>query len=281
MGRKAEPQTGQYYYAGEELHRHWSRLHLGDRESWPDEQRISALARQPAFAAVVAARGGPAATAAGLQEAWREFHAGQFAQAARRGSVLGAPGACVAGKAAEARSLHAPEGDSAALEALTAAIAQSEAAVTGQPDYPNAHYTLALVLGRYSQRISIVKALAAGLAGRVRQHLERALELEPRHAEAHLAFGLYHAEILHQLGALAGRLTYGASSEAAHEHFRRAARLAPALPIVHLEHARGLLLLDAKRYREEALSLYRRAAECEPRDAREALDVARARRGLT
>jgi tetratricopeptide (TPR) repeat protein len=163
---------------------------------------------------------------------------------------------------------------------LTAAIDRGEAAVTQLPDYPNAHYMLALVIGRYSQRISILKALSRGFAGRVRSHLQKTLQLEPRHADAHVAFGLYHAEIVGQLGALAASLTYGASREAALDHFRRATRLAPASAIVHIEHAHGLLRLDADRYFEEARSLYERAATCEPLDAMEELDVACAAREL-
>jgi len=279
-GRKAQPLTDRWRYAGEALHRHWARLHLGDREPWPDARQVSAHARHGALAEMVAAHGGASTVAHELQQAWREFHAGQFADAIRRGGALGPLGAPAANKAAEVQLLHGKPDTSAALKALSAAIERGEAAVTELPDYPNAHYMLALVLGRYGQRISIVKALAAGLAGRIRAGLERTLELEPRHAEAHLAFGLYHAAIVAQLGALAGRLSYGVSRDAALEHFGRAARLAPALPIVHIEHAHGLLLLDSARYREEAGALYRRATECEPLDASEELDVRRARRGL-
>ena len=35
-------------------------------------------------------------------------------------------------------------------------------------------------------------ALKLGLAGKVRQSLDAALELEPKHAEAHTALALYH-----------------------------------------------------------------------------------------
>ncbi|HYL02676.1 MAG TPA: hypothetical protein VEU54_04590 [Steroidobacteraceae bacterium] len=281
MSRKGELKQGGRRYAGAELQAQWERLHLADREPWPDARRIGALARGNAgFAKLVAARGGAAAFAQRLQDAWRQFHAGEFAGAVELGDALGAPGASVANKSVAVETLYSGHGDSHKLQLLAAAVKRGEAAVAQLPEYPNAHYALALVLGRYSQRISILTALTEGLAGRVRTHLERTLELEPHHAEAHVAFGLYHAEIVSQLGALAARLTYGASPAAALEHFRRAAQLAPACAIVHIEHARGLLLLDADRHRDEAQALYRRAAECEPRDAMESLDVRHARRAL-
>jgi len=279
--KKDQPHSGGWRYAGEKLHQQWERLHLTDCEPWPDARRIAALARQePRFAHLVAALRGAAVMAEQLQAAWRAFHAGDFAAAVELGDRLGAPGACVANKSVAVQALYAGHSDAQKLRILTTAMRRGEAAVAQLPDYPNAHYMLALVLGRYSQRISILKALAQGLAGRVRTHLERTLELEPRHAEAHVALGLYHAEIVSQLGRLAASLTYGASADAALEHFHRAAQLAPACAIVHIEHAHALLLLDADRYRGQAQILYERAAACQPRDAMESLDVRHAQRGL-
>jgi tetratricopeptide (TPR) repeat protein len=263
-----------------ELRDRWERLHRGDREPWPDERLIGQCARRHAgFASWLEAGEGPAALSRALQQAWREFHAGEFRAAIEHGSRLGALGASAANKAAAVQTLHLKSFGPQHLRVLEAAIERGTAAAELLPDYPNGHYLLALVLGRYSQRISILKALAAGLAGRVRTHLERTLRLEPRHAEAHLAFGLYHAEIVAKLGALAAAVTYGASRDAALEHFTRALKLAPESPIVLMEYANGLLLLDGRRHREEAGELYRQAAALEPADAMERLDIERARLG--
>jgi len=277
---REKPQHGGRRPAGGELRSRWQRLHRGDCEPWPDAERIERLAKKHrAFAASVEDCEGPEALARDLQRAWGEFHAGEFGAAIKHGERLGPLGASVANKAAAVSTLYAPAGAPEALVALAAAVERAEAAVEMLPDYPNAHYLLALVLGRYSQRISILKALAEGLAGRVRSHLERTLKLEPRHAEAHLAFGLYHAEIIGKLGALAAGLTYGASRDAALEHFGQATRLAPDSPIVLMERANGLLLLDARRYRDEARALYAQAAALAPGDAMERLDIERAKRG--
>ncbi|HEX8755971.1 MAG TPA: hypothetical protein VF745_06510 [Steroidobacteraceae bacterium] len=268
-------------YPGDELRKHWGRLHQTDREPWPDARAIGKLARGHArLAASIEAQGGVAAAAQALQDAWRAFHSGAFPRAIIAGEKLGPLGAAAANKAAAIESLYSKRGAAPLLKALESAIARGDEAVAELPDYPNAHYTLALVIGRYSQRISILKALAAGLAGRVREHLERTLSLEPRHAEAHLASGLYHAEIIGKLGPLAASLTYGASASTALEHFRQALALAPSSPIVRMEYANGLLLLDAARNQRQAEELYAQAADCVPADEMERLDVARARRGL-
>ncbi|MFI4868601.1 MAG: hypothetical protein ACHQDD_04535 [Steroidobacterales bacterium] len=237
--------------------------------------------QQPALASWVKSNGGAATVAQALQNAWREFHAGEFRKAIVHGEELGALGASAANKAAAIDSLYSNQSGAAILKMLDTAVQRAEAAVKVLPDYANAHYLLALVLGRYSQRISILKALAQGLAGRVRSHLERTLALEPRHAEAHLALGLYHAEIVNKLGSLAAALTYGASHDAALEHFRHAARMAPDSPIIHMEYANGLMLLDGERARTQAGEFYQKAAACEPVDAMEWLDARRAKQGLS
>jgi tetratricopeptide (TPR) repeat protein len=271
-----------YPYPGKELQKHWPELHKADREAYPSQPAITRLAKpQPALARWIASHGGAAVVAGKLQDAWRAFHGGEFARAIELGTGEGALGAVVANKAVAIHTLYLEKNERQRLNLLQAAIERGERAVEQLPHCANVHYTLALVLGRYSQRISILEALASGFAGRVHAHLGRTLELEPRHAEAHVALGLYHAEIVSKLGSLAARLTYGASPEVAIEHFRHALKLAPKSPIAHVEYARGLLLLDADEHREEVEKLCAHAAACTPLDAMEHLDVERARHHCT
>jgi tetratricopeptide (TPR) repeat protein len=280
--KKASPGTAVAFdYSTAQLHGLWDKLHRGDAEPWPEAKAIARLgAKNPPFARWLDGHGGAAAVAEGLQSAWREFHAGNFPQAIKLGEALGAIGAVVANKAAAIHSLNTRRGTAKRSDLLQAAIERGEASVEQLPEYPNAHYMLALALGRHGQDISILKAVAAGLATRVRNHLERTLALEPRHAEAHVALGLYHSELIGKLGGLAAAFTYGASKDKALEHFRLAIKLAPGSPIVHIEYANGLLLLDAEGGRAMAEKLYAEAASHKPADAMEQLDVERAQRGI-
>jgi tetratricopeptide (TPR) repeat protein len=125
-----------------------------------------------------------------------------------------------------------------------------------------------------------VKALAAGIGSKVKKALDRAIALEPKHADAHIALGLYHAEIIDKVGALAGRLTYGADAAAAVKHFELALKLNPGSAIAHMEYANGLLMLHGDKKQKQAVELYRRAAACKPADAMERLDVEQAKAEL-
>lgn len=263
------------------LEQGWSQLHRGDREPFPHAKRIERLCKgAEGLRRPLQELGGAAAVAERLQGAWCAFHNGRFVDAISRGSAEGIFGASVANKSAAVHSLYARLAEMKIVALLKDAAERGESAVRSLPGEANAHYTLALVLGRYSQRVSILRALAQGMAERVRRHLELALQLEPRHAEAHIAFGLFHAEIVAKLGNIAAGLTYGASAAAAIKHFEQATQLVPQSPIALMEYAHGLRLIDAVAHRREILELYQRAADCRPLDVVDELDCKRAHREL-
>jgi tetratricopeptide (TPR) repeat protein len=243
-----------FTYAGDALKKNWDKLHRGDCEPYPKDP--------------------------GVQEAWRLFHQGKFAEAVAQGLEAGGAGVTAANKA-QAIYANSVEPKEAAKIALFEEVMQRAAGqAADQPKNANAHYLYAYAAGRYSQRISVAKALAQGYGGKIRAALEAALKAEPKHAEAHIAMGAYHAEIIDKVGALVGGLTYGAKRDAGEEHFRKALKLAPDSPIAHIEMANGLVLMHGKKALEEAAKLYARAAGIAPRDAMEKLDVEAAKAEL-
>jgi tetratricopeptide (TPR) repeat protein len=161
-------------------------------------------------------------------------------------------------------------------EVMARAVAQA----AKEPKNANAHYQYAYSAGRYSQRISIAKALAQGYGGKIRSALEAALKIEPKHADAHIALGAFHAEIIDKIGGMVGRLTYGASKEAAEEHYKKALKLTPDSPIAHIEYANGLMMLHGKKAIGEASALYEKASKMKPKDAMEKLDIDQSRAEL-
>jgi tetratricopeptide (TPR) repeat protein len=243
-----------YEYAGDALKISWERLHRGDCEPFPADAR--------------------------LQSAWRAFHRGDFSKAIAEGSRLKSSGATVANKSAAVAATYLVDDDKAAIRLLLESATRADAATRESADDANAWYMQAFVLGRYAQSVSVVKALAAGIGSKVKKALDRALALEPKHADAHIALGLYHAEIIDKVGALAGRLSYGADAGAAVKHFEQAVKLNPGSAIAHMEFANGLLMLHGDKKHKQAVELYRKAAACKPADAMERLDVEQAKAEL-
>ncbi len=267
-----------YACAGDALKKAWPRLHAGDLEPFPDAKRAGALIKAAGKAAPAGVAA--AALATQLQEAWRAFHRGDFKAAFEAGEALGPVGASVAVKALGIHATYLVDSDAEKLKRFEKAAAIAEAAVAALPDEANSHYRHAFALGRYSQGLSIARALKQGIAGRVREALDTALELEPEHAEAHTALALYHAEIIGKIGAMIGGLTYGAKAAEAESHIKAALKLTPQSPIAHIESGNVLLLLHGDRKEDEAAAAYEKAAGLKPADAMEALDAAYAREQL-
>ncbi|MDN5782087.1 MAG: hypothetical protein L0H23_08715 [Luteimonas sp.] len=266
-----------YAYAGDALKKAWPKLHAGDCELFPDDKRAAALLKA---AGKAAPKLDAAALATALQNAWRDFHHGDFKAAFDAGSALGAVGASVATKALGIHATYLVDDDAEKLKRYEQAARLAEAAIKALPDEANSHYRHAFALGRYSQGLSIAKALKQGIAGKVRASLDNALELDPKPAEAHTALALYHAEIIGKIGAMIGGLTYGAKAAEAESHIKTALKLTPDSPIAHIEHGNVLLLLHGDKKEDAAAAAYEKAAKLKPRDAMEALDAGYAKSQL-
>ena len=243
-----------YVYDGANLKKHWDRLHRGDCEPFPKGDE--------------------------LQEAWRRYHAGEFEKAAEAGVALGVEGYAVANKAAAIYASSVEKSGPRKVKLLEEAMARGEEAIKARPRDANAHYLYALAAGRYSQEISIAKALAQGLGGKIKEALMQAIKLQAKHADAHIALGAWHAEIIGKVGSMVGGLTYGAKKDAALEHFEKALKLNPDSAIARIEYANGLAILFGKDRMKEAEKLYAEAAKQKPMDAMERLDVEAAKAEL-
>lgn len=243
-----------YVHDAAALKKHWPRLHKGDCEPLPK--------------------------AAAMLDAWRLYHAGEFAQAVEAGVAAGGAGVHAAVKAQVVHATFLEKHDKAKLALLEEAAGWAELRRNEAPKDPNAHYFYAYALGRYSQSLSVAKALAQGLGGKVKEALLTTLKLEPKHADAHIAYGSFQAEVVDKVGGIVAGMTYGAKKDSALEHFQKALKLNPESAIARIEYANGLILLFGKGRLADAEKLYREAASCKPADAMERLDVELARAEL-
>jgi hypothetical protein len=243
-----------YCYTGAALQDSWARLHRGDCEPFPTDPKV--------------------------QDAWRSHHAGDFGKAVEAGLACGLTGYNVANKAATIYASYLETDDEHKRRLLTEVAKRCEAQQERTPGDVNAWYLHAFALGRYSQSISVAKALAQGLGSKIKHSLTKAIELEPRHADAHVALGAYHAEVIDKVGSLVGGMTYGARKDTGMKLLDAALKLNPDSAITRIEYANALVMMFGKAKMGDAERLYKDAAACEPLDAMERLDVEAAKAEL-
>lgn len=248
MGKwTAFPHPGEFGFDAAAVKKHWARLHAGDAEPLPPDPAVL--------------------------EAWALFHSGEFQKACEAGLKAGGDGVTVANKACCVYANYLERKEKAKLDLFLETAQRAEAQAAREPKNANAWFLHAYALGRYSQGISVAKALAQGLGSKVKESLERAIKLQPRHADAHIALAAFHAEVIDKVGALIGGMTYGAKKETGLKLFQEALKLNPGSAIAMIEYANGLLMLEGDRRMKDATRLYEQAAATEPQDATDRLNV--------
>ena len=245
--------SASYTYDAATLKKKWARLHAGDAEPLPKDDKVLA--------------------------AWALFHAGEFQKAFEAGIKCGGAGITAANKAQAIYANYLEKNEKTKLALFLEVTQRAEAQAGAEPNNANAWYLMAYALGLYSQGISVAKALAQGLGSKVKGALETAIRLSPKHADAHIALGAFHAEVIDKVGGLLGR-TQGASKDAGLSNFKAALKLNPTSAIAMIEYANGLVMLEGDKKMKEATKLYEDAAACVPADAMERLDVEMAKAEL-
>ena len=248
MGKWAAfPHLQDYPLDAAEVRRRWAQLHAGDAEPLPQDEAVLA--------------------------AWTLYHRGEFQAAVEAGLKAGGTGITVANKATCIYATYIEKKEKARLELFLEAAERAAEQAAREPRNASAWHLRGYALGRYSQGISVAKALAQGLGGKVKESLECAIKLQPRHADAHIALAAFHAEVIDKVGPLIGGMTYGAKKETGLKLFQEALRLNPHSAIGLIEYANGLVMLGGESRLAEATALYEQAAAVKPLDAAQRLDV--------
>ena len=248
------PHQAVFNFDRKSVRRHWSRLHAADQEPLP---------QSPA-----------------LLDAWALFHNGAFEAAFDAGCALGLVGATVANRACCTYAAHLEHDAEVRLQLYAQVAERAAEQLEAAPDHANAHYLQAFALDRYSQGISVAKAMAQGLGGTIKNALETAIRLQPQHAEACVALGTFHAEMIDKVGVLIGSMAFGAKRDRSLNLFAQGLTLQPNFPQGLVDYALALVMLDGEPRRKEAEQLYARAAAAQPKDALDCLHIAVAKAGL-
>ena len=214
---KRQPYTGDYRFDVASVKKNWARLHAGDAEPLPKDVKVL--------------------------QAWALFHSGEFQKAVDLGLKIGGDGLTVANKAACVYATYLEKQEKARLELFLEVARRAEAQAKINPLNINAHYWQAYALSRYSQGISVAKALAQGLGSKVKVSLENVIKLQPNHADAHIALGSFHAEVIDKVGSLIGGMTYGAKKDTGLALLQQALKLNFESTLGMIEYANAMLCL--------------------------------------
>lgn len=250
----AFPHLGDYRFETSCLRRDWDRLHAGDAQLLPRDDAVL--------------------------HAWILFHAGDFQAAAEAGLKAGGEGITVANKATCIYATYLEKREKNKLDLLMEVAHRAGMQAAENPKDANAWYWQGYALGRYSQGISVARALAQGLGSKVKEAFEITIKLQPRHADAYIALGAFHADVIDKVGTLIGGITHGAKKETALRLFQDGLKLHPVSAIAMIEYANALVMLEGDKKMKEATKLYEQSAHGKPMDAMERLHVDLARAEL-
>ena len=216
------------------------------------------------------------ALAAGtLQDAQSQYAKGDFAGAVQTAVALNtSDGFALAAKSNSIFSSTQTDNKQEALYTQSERYARN--AISLDASNSEGYFEAARAIGRLSQLRGVLAALTQGLGGQIKENLDRALRLDPQYANALVALGLWHAEIFGKGVAF----LYGADPAKGLAAFTRAIQLEPKVIIHRVEFARGLMLIDAGKNKDEAIAQLEVAVTLTPRDAAERLDLERAKRDL-
>jgi len=239
--------TDEYPFDVASVKKYWERLHAGDKEPLPESAKVLA--------------------------AWALFHSGEFQKAVEAGLKAGPAGITVANKAACVYANYLEPKEKVKQSLFMEVAARAEAQAAADPTNANAFYWQGYALGRYSQGISVAKALAQGIGGKVKTAFETAIRLQPDHADAYIGLAAFHAEVIDKVGTLIGSMTYGAKKDTSLQLFQLGLDLAQKSTIALIEYANALVILEGEKRLDEATRLYQQVAAAPALDAMERLDV--------
>ena len=126
----------------------------------------------------------------------------------------------------------------------------AEQAIRLDPRLPEAHLQAAIGLGLKGARLSPMRALLSGLAGKARDEIDAALALDPENPWALSTSAAWRIEVARR----GGGALYGADAREGYEEFRKARALAPDNLTIAYECALRLIADGREEWRADGLA---------------------------
>jgi hypothetical protein len=204
-----------------------------------------------------------AAVAAPDEAAFAAFVAGDFEKSAAL--ALAADSAedyALAARATNARAYFEGKRETA-RKLADRALDYAEDAIERDPSLPEGHLQAAIGLGLRGANMAPARAFVLNLPGRVRDHLDETLRLDPQNHWALSTSAAWRLEVARRGGAKA----YGAVREEGYAEFRRARELAPDNVVIGYECALRLLASERPEWRPFGLQCLDAALASAPETA--------------
>lgn len=216
----------------------------------------------------------PAEASERLEAALDACARGEFREAAQMARELGtSEGMALAARAELAEGDYlAPR--SSRRDEFERAARDAREAIALDPQNPDGHLYLAVALGFLGRIDGSIVAHFAGYAEEAREHIDRALAIEPANPWANALLGGWNLEIVRDGGPI-GESLYGASLEKGVSAYKRALDLDVGNAAIAYQYALQLAALGGSR-RVEARRVLARTLLSHPNDASEILAYRRA-----
>jgi tetratricopeptide (TPR) repeat protein len=210
--------------------------------------------------------------AADLEDAKALYSKGEFLRASRMAAGLeSSEGFSFAARALAEYSNTRPKSERDEYYSQCEVYARK--AVQLNPKNADAYFEIAVAVGQLANLRDVTYAISSGVPSQIRDNLNTALELNPRHWFAMVVLGRWHAEMTSRgIGWL-----YGANAGRSLELLELAIKTAPKRILVRVETALAFLTLDKQKYRERAVAELQTAIKLEPTDFAERRQLERAK----
>lgn len=160
-------------------------------------------------------------------------------------------------------------------ELIEAAEIKASEAIAADPTHIEGRLQLAIALSLKARPLSNATAMRKGYGGKAKRLVESVLEDDPTNHYAHGFMSIWHLEVMHRGGRFGGSMM-GASVNKARFHYEQVQITGSHDPAAHWQYARALASLNAKRYKDEVMSVLARAIDAPNKTKLERVMQARA-----